>query len=113
MTTIVVFSSVFFIQSLNELSKQFSDDGSLDLDTTSIILNTVALAIGIALSYWFTQRVFRPIEKMPENRTNLLPLRHMGQELFWYLRSISNEVALNNSELTLAQAGATTQGRKQ
>lgn len=68
MTTSVVFSSVFFIISLNELSKQFSDDGSLELGTTLIILNIVTLAIGIALSYWFTQRVLRPIEKMLEKQ---------------------------------------------
>ena len=110
MTTSVVFSSVFFIISLNELSKQFSDDGSLELGTTLIILNIVTLAIGIALSYWFTQRVLRPIEKMLEKQDQYIADASHGIRTPLASTLISNEIALKNSGLTLVQARAIIQG---
>ncbi len=107
---------VFHNQSKNEQDQKPQNDevrdflanraheGREDLIIRLIILNSVALISGAALSYYLARRTLRPIEQAMEAQARFVS--DASHELRTPLTSIqtSNDVALRNKSLTLAQA---------
>lgn len=133
MTMSIVFSSVFYVTSVNELDRRpvadgtvsklqdpdhildewigrRSDDNKYNLGVRLITLNIGALAIGGVLSYWLARRTLRPIEKALDEQDQFVA--DASHELRTPITSalLSNEIALKNSNLTLAAAKVVIEG---
>lgn len=129
----VIFSSVFYITSVRELDKrpvgntkgaqlqdsdreldewigQRSDEGKTNLSIHLITLNIGALVAGGALSYWLARRTLQPIEKALQEQDQFIA--DASHELRTPITSalLSNEIALKNHKLTLADAKTVIEG---
>ena len=105
MTTSIVFSLLFFVTTADSW-----EDGGQDLGVTLLLINLITLVVGALLSYRLARRTLRPIEKTLDTQDQYIA--DASHELRTPLASalISNEVALKNHRLTLAQARTIIEG---
>lgn len=130
MTMSIVFSAIFYSTAASELGRrphnipssatnsylmqsgddfqdylsQRADEGRASLLAELIIINILMLGIGALISYLLAERTLKPIEENMEAQTQFVS--DASHELRTPLTAIktSNEVALRNKKLTLAEA---------
>ncbi len=89
---------------VGQFLRERAQEGRNELLTRLIWVNALALVVGSGLSYYLARRSLRPIEAAMEAQSQFVS--DASHELRTPLTAIqaSNEVALRNNKLTLAQA---------